>query len=147
MEFKKIEKDKGKKINNKYIIQKTLGQGTYGKVFLVNEIDTNKEFAIKVSLKENSEDANNEIRILKRLSEIKKQNKNTKEKSYIIDIIDDFKLKTKTEKGQKLLTYIVLEYMPKKTLADYFMGIEKTITRKICKIYIFKNFKRCSRNS
>ena len=136
MEFKKIEKDKGKKINNKYIIQKTLGQGTYGTVYLVNEIDTNKEFAIKVSLEEDSKDANNEIRILKRLSEIKKQNKNTKEKSYIIDIIDDFKLKTKTKEGPKLLTYIVLEYMPKKTLADYFMEIEKTIPERYAK-YIF----------
>ena len=132
MEFNRIDEDIGEKIGDKYKIKKTLGQGNNGKVFLVNEINTNKEYAIKMSKKENCKITKNEIRILKQLSQKRKKSK--KEKSYIIDIIDDFQLKSK--KGQELLTYIVLEYMKNGTLFDYFINTEKIISERYAK-YIF----------
>ena len=77
--------------------------------------------------KEDCKNSMNEIRILKLLSKKKKENKKAEDKSYTIDIIDNFQLMTPTKKGQELLTYIVLEYIPNKTLFSYFMEIEKTI--------------------
>ena len=136
MSFKKIEEKSGKIINDKYKFKKTIGVGGFGNVFLVEEIDTNKEFAIKMSLKENCKITKNEIRILKRLSQIKKENKNTEEKSYIIDIIDNFEMKTKTKRGEESLIYIVLDYMKNRNLLYYFKGIKKTISERYAK-YIF----------
>lgn len=136
MSFKKIEEKSGKIINNKYIIQKTIGEGAFGSVFLVEEIDTKKEFAIKMAFKKNCKSTKNEIRILNRLSKIKKENKNTEEKSYIIDIIDNFETKTKTKNGEETLIYIVLDYMKNENLLYYFQGIEKTISERYAK-YIF----------
>ena len=140
MSFEIIEQKIGTKINGKYVIQKTIGKGGFGNVFLVEEINTNKEFAIKISLKENCKSTNNEIRILKRFSDIKKENK-AEEKSGIIDMIENFKVKTKTKRGEELLTYIVLEYMKKGNLLYYFNGIKKTISERKAKYLFLKILK------
>ena len=39
-------------IDNKYIKIKKLGEGSFGKVYLVKSKDTNKEFAVKLLLNE-----------------------------------------------------------------------------------------------
>lgn len=46
--MKKIEKKKGKVNEDDFIVLSILGRGSYGKVFLVRKIDTQKVYAMKV---------------------------------------------------------------------------------------------------
>lgn len=57
----------GKLINEKYLIIKYLGKGTYSKVWCVLDIINNKYFALKIQDDKYLEDINNEISILKLL--------------------------------------------------------------------------------
>ena len=66
-------------IDNKYIKIETLGEGGFGKVYLVKEKDINKEFALKVLLKENKH-FKTKIKIINIISSLKSR--------YIINMIN-----------------------------------------------------------
>ena len=118
-------------IDNKYIIIKKIGEGAYGKVYLVKAKDTNKEFAVKVLQKED-EMLELKIKIIKKFSSLKNK--------YIINMIDNGKgqiIRKGNDKGEK--EYLVYEYAPKGTLFDYFIYPNKSfLEEKYAKI-LFKN--------
>ena len=104
-------------IDNKYIIIKKIGEGAYGKVYLVKAKDTNKEFAVKVLQKEDKT-LKIKIKIIKTFSSLKNKN--------IINMINNGKgpfIRKGKDKGEK--EYIVYEYAPKGTLFDYFTNPNK----------------------
>ena len=118
-------------IDNKYIITKKIGEGSYGKVYLVKLKDTNKEFAVKVLQKEDKM-IELKIKIIKIFSSLKNK--------YIINMIDNGKgqiIRKGNDKGEK--EYLVYEYAPKGTLFDYFIYPNKSfLEEKYAKI-LFKN--------
>ena len=118
-------------IDNKYIITKKIGEGSYGKVYLVKLKDTNKEFAVKVLQKED-EMLELKIKIIKKFSSLKNK--------YIMNMIDNGKgqiIRKGNDKGEK--EYLVYEYAPKGTLFDYFIYPNKSfLEEKYAKI-LFKN--------
>lgn len=71
----------GKLINDKYLIIKYLGKGTYSKVWCVLDIINSKYFALKIQDDTYLEDINNEILILKMLG----KNINLDEKESILE--------------------------------------------------------------
>jgi serine/threonine protein kinase len=65
-------------IDNKYIIKKRLGYGAQGEVFLVDKIDDNNEYVVKIinedkASSDNKNNFMNEIEILKILSNEEKK--------------------------------------------------------------------------
>ena len=118
-------------IDNKYIIIKKIGEGAYGKVYLVKGKDTNKEFAVKVLLKEDKR-IELKIKIIKDFSSSKNK--------FIINMINSGKgpfIRKGIDKGEK--EYIVYEYAPKGTLYDYFIfPNEGSLEEQYSKI-LFKN--------
>ena len=118
-------------IDNKYIIIKKIGEGAYGKVYLVKAKDTNKEFAVKVLQKEDKT-LKIKIKIIKTFSSLKNKN--------IINMINNGKgpfIRKGKDKGEK--EYIVYEYAPKGTLFDYFTNPNKgSLEENYAKI-LFKN--------
>ena len=84
----------GKLLNDKYLIIKYLGKGTYSKVWCVLDIINNKYFALKIQDDKYLEDINNEISILKTLG----KNINLDEKESILQnkfslMYDNFDIK------------------------------------------------------
>ena len=121
-------------LNNNYKKIKIIegGEGGYGKVYKVKQINNNKIYALKESKKKNCQSFQREIYALNKISEYKKkQDKNYK--SYTINMIDNFREKNK--KGQEKI-YIVLEYMPNGTLSEYFENNQKIFQEKYAK-YLF----------
>ena len=117
-------------INNKYIIKKALGEGSFGKVYLVKEKDTNKEFAIKVLLKENK-NFEIKIKIINIISSLKSK--------YIANMINFGKCPI-SGNGEK--QYVVYEYASKGTLFDYFLfPNESSLEEKYAKILFKKILK------
>ena len=133
--------DIGKKIKNKYKILDKIGGGAYGKVYLAEEIETKKQFAIKKSKKNLCISFDREIKALNKLSEYKKENKISKEDSYTIDMIDNFDEEKKTPEGSIFISYIVFEYKQKYNLFDYFIDVNKTIKERYAKLIFYKILK------
>ena len=119
------EKDKAEILNNKYIRKRFLGQGTFGAVFLVKEIKTNKKYVIKESKLINDKTFINEINMLNLLSE-----KNIKN-DYIVKKIENWN----EEKNGETKQYIVFDYAKKKDLFRFFRFFKYT-ERKFKDIYI-----------
>ena len=118
-------------IDNKYIIIKKIGEGSYGKIYLVKSKDTNKEFAVKVLQKEDE--------ILELKIEIIKAFSSSKNK-YIMNMIDNGKgpfIRKGKDKGEK--EYIVYEYASKGTLFDYFTYPNKSSLEENYAKILFKN--------
>jgi len=118
-------------IDNKYIIIKKIGEGSYGKIYLVKSKDTNKEFAVKVLQKEDE--------ILELKIEIIKAFSSSKNK-YIMNMIDNGKgpfIRKGKDKGEK--EYIVYEYASKGTLFDYFTYPNKSSLEEDYAKILFKN--------
>ena len=117
-------------IDNKYIKIKTLGEGSFGKVYLVKTKDTNKEFAVKVLLKENK-NFEVKIKIINIISSLKSK--------YIINMIDYGKGPIL---GNGENQYVVYEYASKGTLFDYFLfPNESSLEEKYAKILFKKILK------
>ena len=121
-------------IDNKYIIITKLGEGAFGKVYLVKEKDTNKKFAVKVLLKENK-NFENIIKIIQRISSLKTE--------YIIKMINSGKgpvYKEGEYKGN--YQYIVYEYASKGALIEYIIKAnEVPLEEKYAKILFKKILK------
>ena len=79
----------GKLLNNKYMILKYLGRGTFSKVWLVLDLESNKFLAIKIQEPDDIEDMQDEIEFLTLLEKTKKPNHYYGFGS----LIDNFKLK------------------------------------------------------
>eukprot|EP00741_Cyanophora_paradoxa_P013938 tig00020723_g13455.t1 len=129
---KKSVTEDGKKVINEYALLKKLGQGSYGKVYLAETVDTHKRYAIKMikkSIFKTSKISNvdkmdmmfREIAIMKRLDHINIV--------HLYDVIDD-------RSGQAI--YLVMEYveggpvmnceqerapLPEETARNYFRDI------------------------
>ena len=113
-------------IDNKYIKIETLGEGGFGKVYLVKEKDTNEEFAVKVLLKENKH-FKIKINLINIISSLKSR--------YIINMIN-YGNGPILGNGEK--QYVVYEYATKGTLFDYFIfPNESSLKEKYAKI-LFK---------
>ena len=118
-------------IHNKYIIKDTLGKGGFGKVYLVNEINTDKEYALKL-LKKKDEKIEKKIEFIKIISSNKSR--------YITNMIDNGEgpfIKNGENKGNK--QYIVYEYEPKGDLYDYFIYPNQPFLEEEFAKIIFKN--------
>ena len=117
--------------NNKYIEIKTLGEGTFGIVYLVKEKSTNKIYAIKESKKEEDKSFDNEIKILNSLKD------NNVNNQYIIKKIEDWE----EEQNKIIKKYIVLDYIPNGTLLrffNYFSVTKKGFKEKYIKLIFSK---------
>ena len=101
---------------DKYKISKELESGSFGTVYRVKQISNNKIYALKESKYEQCQSFSREISALNKIS-IYKKKQDENYKSYTINMIDNFE--EEDEIGQKL-KYIVLEYMPNKSLFEYF---------------------------
>ncbi len=105
----------GKLINDKYIIIKYLGKGTYSKVWCVLDVIDNKYLALKIQDETYLEDINNEINILKTLS----KNINLEEKENIYKnkfslLYDNFDIKMNGRQYKCILFELLgesLEYL------------------------------------
>ena len=127
-------------VYKKYKIVKELGQGNFGKIYLVsNELD-NKKYALKVSKKYDNLSFNREIEALNKIKKLKTSN----QKSYVINIIEFFEEKLKAENVETEETeehtfkHIVLDYTPNKTLDYYFSSLDKSISEKYAKVILLK---------
>lgn len=126
-------------IRDKYVIIDKIGNGSYGTVYLVQNIDTNQKFVIKKSNREKCESFDREIKMLNILSKYKEKNKINKNNSYTIDMIDHFIGKDFENNKQHLdKYYIVFEYKQKKSLYEYFERVEKSINEKYAKAIFYK---------
>ena len=74
-------KDVKNKLNNKYNVISKLGEGTYGKVFLINELISNKNYVVK-QMKKMDDDQGISQTIIRELSILNKLNN-----KYIIKLI------------------------------------------------------------
>jgi len=100
-------------IDNKYIKIKKLGEGSFGKVYLVKTKDTNKEFAVKL-LQMESQCFKLKINTIQKISSLKTE--------YITKMIGSGKgpyIKNGENKGDH--KYVVYEYYPKGALYKYFI--------------------------
>ena len=127
-------------VYEKYKIEKELGQGSYGKIYLVcNELE-NKQYALKISKKLAPLSFNREIEALNKI----KSTENMNQKSYVINIIEHFEasLQAKNieteETEEHTFKHIVLEYTPNETLDYYFSSLDKTISEKYAKAILLK---------
>ena len=121
-------------IDNKYIIIDNLGEGTFGKVFLVKTKDTNKEFAVKVLPKFHKR-FKNMIQIIQIISSLNNE--------YITKMIDSGKgLVYRKGEIEGDYQYVVYEYASKGTLFDYFLfPNENSLEEKYAKILFKKILK------
>ena len=124
----------------KYTIEKELGEGTYGKIYLVSNELENKQYALKVSKKLTNISFNREIEALNRI----KRPENLNQKSYVINMIEHFEasLQAKnieTEEAEEhIFKHIVLDYTPNETLDYYFSSLDKSISEKYAKVILLK---------
>ena len=136
-----MEKPKPRKIlDDKYIVKKRIGKGTQGEVFLVNKIDDNKEYVVKlINLSSMSPKAQNlfmnEIEVLKKL---RSSNNEHNYVPYIYDYGKGF-LKKEGEENNNLIQrlYSVIEYERKRDLFYYIKMTPGGFKEKYAKL-IFK---------
>tara|TARA_Y100000590_G_scaffold39811_1_gene42487 strand:+ start:4998 stop:6278 length:1281 start_codon:yes stop_codon:yes gene_type:complete len=111
----------GKLYNNRYFCLKYLGRGTFSRVWLVNELETNQFYAMKVVFSEYIEDGEHELEMANLLD-----NKDNNE-SRVIKLINSFK-----ENDQ---IYIINELMgiPLVDLLDEEEDIKTNLIKKMIK--------------
>ena len=100
-------------IDNKYIKIKKLGEGSFGKVYLVKSKDTNKEFAVKLLLNE-CKNFKLKVDLVRKISSLKTE--------YITKMIGSGKGPfIKNGENKRDYQYVVYEYVPKGNLYEYFI--------------------------
>ncbi len=117
-ETKKESKHKGN-----YILSSTLGEGTFGKVKLATNIQTNEKVAIKILDKTKIIEDNDDIKRLEREISILKKNRYK-------NIIQLYEI---MESRKNL--YLVMEYAEGKELFDYIVTKNKLTEQEACKFY------------
>ena len=123
-------------LQNKYKIIDYLNKGGFSKVYLVEDIDTNKKYAAKLLNMEKVNETNfkKEIQILKKLSSLNHP--------YIVNYIDsgeeDIILDSKEINKQK---YIILENVSKGELFQYIKANEKGFEKETAQLIFYKIIK------
>ena len=121
-------------IHNIYRIIDPINESSFGFIYLVNQINNNNMYALKESRKEKCPSYKREIRALNKISEYKiSRAEDINYKSYKINMIDNFE--EEDDNGKEKI-YIVLEYMPNKSLFEYFAN-NQTIFSIRCSKYLF----------
>ena len=140
-------------VDDKYEIEKQIGRGGFGNIYLVKNIKDDKNYALKLLILErvSKGDINlfeNEKNILKRLSELDNNNK------YVSKLIDygkgNVKKKDKIVDQNNLRQYLVLNYFEKGNLCYYMKnkkdGFEE-IHAKILFKKILEGIQFCHKNN
>ena len=129
-------------INNRYIIKRKIGEGAFSKVYVVLDKDDNEEYASKILLEKRAQietkTFNNEIKILKKLSE------NSIINNYVSKFHDSGIGDITNEKNEligKERHYLISTYYPKKNLFKYLDKTEEGLEEKQAKIIFAKILK------
>ena len=123
-------------LKNKYKILEYKNKGGFSKVYLVEDIETKKQYAAKLLKKKKVDETNfkKEIQILKEVSSLNHP--------YIVNYKDfgeeDIILDSKEKKKQK---YIILEYVSKGELYEYIKANEKGFEKKTAQLIFYKIIK------
>ena len=122
-------------LHNKYKKIVKIDYGSFGNIYLVNQIHNNTIYVLKESKNEQCESFSREILALNQIREYKniQMGKDINYRSYTINMIDNFE---EEDENGKLKTYIVLEYMPNKSLFDLFKNNQKIFSIR-CAKYLF----------
>lgn len=125
-------------LENRYSIETIIGNGAYGKVYLVQDRENNnKEYAAKIIYGEEREefDFNNEIEIFKKLSH--------EPNLYIIKYISSGIASIRLPDNNQITnnSYLIMEYVPKNNLAYYVKYTEKGFQEKHAKLIFQKILK------
>ena len=99
--------DKNLVIQEKYVIKDKIGQGGYGKIYIVKRKDNKKKYALKVLSEEKNSEKNKkefeyEIEILKKLYKLNN--------SYVLKLYDSGIFKAKSNNDRN---YFVVDYAEK----------------------------------
>ena len=116
-------------INNRYKIIEKKGRGASATVYLAEDINTKKQYAVKV-LKEITPSFQKEIQMLEKVSSLKNP--------YIVNLIEFGEGPVKIgSKPSRNLQYFVLEYASKGEIFDYIYCYQKGLKEKYAKV-VFK---------
>ena len=116
-------------INNRYKIIEKKGRGASATVYLTEDINTKKQYAVKV-LKEITPSFQKEIQMLEKVSSLKNP--------YIVNLIEFGEGPVKIgSKPSRNLQYFVLEYASKGEIFDYIYCYQKGLKEKYAKV-VFK---------
>ena len=110
---KEEDLDKNSIIHEKYVIKGKIGQGGYGKIYIVKRKDNKKKYAMKVLSEEKNSEKNikefeYEIKILKKLYKLNN--------SYVLKLYDSGIFKAKSNNNRN---YFVVDYAEKGDLLRY----------------------------
>ena len=121
-------------IKNKYKILERKGKGAFGAVFKAEDMQTKKLYAVKIKIKGDESEFENEIKMLKIVSQLKNP--------YIINIIDSGKelIKADFEKEENR-QYIIMDYASKGALYDYIFCFKRGLEKKTAKLIFHKILK------
>ena len=121
-------------IKNKYKIVERIGKGTFGVVYKAEDLQTKKEYAVKINLKDDESDFENEIKMLRIVTQLKNP--------YIINIIDSGKELIKADSVfEKNCQFIVMDYASKGELFDYISFIKTGLSIRAVKLIFHKILK------
>ena len=125
-------------INNRYKIIETKGRGASATVYLAEDINNKKQYAVKV-LKEITPSFQKEIQMLEKVSSLKNP--------YIVNLIEFGEGPIKIDsKPSRNLQYFVLEYASKGEIFDYIYCYQKGLKEKYAKVdfkMILKGVQAC----
>ena len=138
---KESDLEKDSIIDNKYIIIRKIGEGSYSKVYLVQDLIDKQEYAAKILLKSNPQkEKNNFLNEITILGILKKQN--IVINNYVTLYHDSGESTIKRVKDGKTITenrkYLVSNYLSKGNLFSYLQKTEKGFDEKYTKIIFSK---------
>ena len=114
-------------INNRYYLDKILGEGYSGKVYQATDVKTKKIYAIKVFNEGEDELFENEVKINKKLSELNSP--------FFIKYIESSKGNFISEEKTEMINYIILEFEEKGEALNY---ISSPMGEKLSKVLFAK---------
>ena len=129
-----MEDDSNSLIKNKYKILERKGKGGFGVVYKAEDVQTKKVYALKIKVKGDESDFENEIKMLKIVTQLKNP--------YIINIIDSGKELIKADlEEEENRQYIIMDYASKGELFDYISCIKRGLEKKTAKLIFHKILK------
>ena len=144
-EGKERDLHQGSIVHNKYIIIKKIDEGGFAKVYLIEEKDTKKQYAIKVLKKGKTpikeiDSFLREIEILKILTNSDKKINNIN--NYTPHLYDSGKNFIKsTQNNVEQRYYYVMDYYPKRDLLEYILKTQNGFEEKYAKLIFSKILK------